>query len=176
MEGMGAPSAPDRCAHSPLFQMTPMSATQDERLSQLYRRDPRAEGRFWCSVVTTGVYCRPTCPSRHARPENIRLHDTLAEARATGFRPCERCRPEALSLQERHRRLIANACVRIAATAAPPNVSALAAAADLSPSHFYRLFRRITGTTPSGWARCQKLRAARLDPSETAVSFPDRRL
>ena len=67
----------------------------DPRWAQLAARDASADGRFWYSVVTTGVYCRPSCPGR-AKPENIRLHATLAEARATGARPCKRCTPDAI--------------------------------------------------------------------------------
>ncbi len=128
-------------------------APRRSRLDQLYRRDPRAEGRFWYSVITTGVYCRPTCPARHARPENIRLHDTLTEARATGFRPCLRCRPEAPSLGDHHRDLIQAACRLIEARGSAPPSRDLAQAVGLSPSHLYRLFRRLTGTTPSAYAR-----------------------
>jgi AraC family transcriptional regulator of adaptative response/methylated-DNA-[protein]-cysteine methyltransferase len=153
-------SPPMERAHSPFVLMNIASdmtgspaPLRRSRLDQLYQRDPRAEGRFWYSVVTTGVYCRPTCPSRHARPENIRLHDTLAEARATGFRPCLRCRPEAPALGDHHRRLIDDACRRIAANGAAPPSRELAAAAGLSPAHFYRLFRRLTGTTPTAYAR-----------------------
>ena len=103
--------------------------------------------------MTTGVYCRPTCPSRHARPENIRLHDTLAEARATGFRPCLRCRPEAPALGEHHRDLIQAACRLIETHGAALSSRDLAEAVGLSSSHLYRLFRRLTGTTPSAYAR-----------------------
>lgn len=131
----------------------PTPALRGVRLDQLYRRDPRAEGRFWYSVVTTGVYCRPTCPSRHARPENIRLHDTLTEARATGFRPCLRCRPEAPALSDHHRALIQTACRLIEANGVAPSSRDLAQAVGLSSSHLYRLFRRLTGTTPSAYAR-----------------------
>lgn len=157
MEGMGAPSAPDRRAHSPHFPMEQTAfaidtATRRSRLAQIYRRDPTAEGRFWCSVVTTGVYCRPTCPARHARPENIRLHETLAEARATGFRPCGRCRPEEPSTADRHRALIETAC-RLIDAGAPRAPEDLTRATGLCASQFYKLFRRFTGTTPSGWAR-----------------------
>ncbi|WP_439472259.1 Ada metal-binding domain-containing protein [Brevundimonas sp.] len=131
----------------------PASLSRHRRLAQIYRRDPRAEGRFWYSVVTTGVYCRPTCPSRHARPENIRLHDTLEEARATGFRPCLRCRPEAPALRDRHRELVEAACRHIETRGAAPSPRELADAVGVSQSHLYRLFRRLTGMTPSAYAR-----------------------
>ena len=127
-------------------------ARRQNRLAQLYRRDPGAEGRFWYSVITTGVYCRPTCPSRHARSENIRLHDTLAEARATGFRPCGRCRPEEPSLADRQRVQIDIACRQIDRMGRALTPYEATETTGLSASQFYKLFRRFTGTTPSGWA------------------------
>lgn len=143
------------------------SLSRRRRLAQIYRRDPRAEGRFWYSVVTTGVYCRPTCPSRHARPENIRLHDTLGEARATGFRPCLRCSPEAPALRDRHRDLVEAACRHIEAQGEAPSPRELADAVGVSQSHLYRLFRRLTGLTPSGYAR--SLTEAAPPPRTTRV-------
>ena len=65
----------------------------DPRYASIAARDTAADGSFWYSVVTTGVYCRPSCSGR-AKPENIRLHATLAEAQATGCRPCKRCKPD----------------------------------------------------------------------------------
>ena len=67
----------------------------DPRWARVLARDRQADGEFWYSVATTGIYCRPSCPSRAANPENVRLHDTLANAQATGFRACKRCNPDA---------------------------------------------------------------------------------
>jgi len=69
------------------------SVADDPRWARIVARDKSADGRLWYSVSTTGVYCRPSCPSRLAKPENVQLHDTLGSAKATGFRPCKRCRP-----------------------------------------------------------------------------------
>ncbi len=68
--------------------------TTAQRWAALAARDPAADGLFWYSVRTMGVYCRPSCPSRPARPENVAFHDTAAAAEAAGFRPCKRCRPD----------------------------------------------------------------------------------
>ena len=57
-------------------------------------RDRRFDGRFFAGVVTTGVYCRPVCPVRPAKPENVRWFACAAAAEAAGFRPCRCCRPE----------------------------------------------------------------------------------
>lgn len=126
------------------------------RLAQVMRRDPQAEGQFWYSVITTGVYCRPTCPARHALPENIRLHDTLAEARGTGFRPCRRCDPEGASLAEKHAILIQTACDMLADGSRAPSSHKVAQAIGLSRSHFHKLFRETTGTTPSAYGRAAR--------------------
>lgn len=129
---------------------------RNHRLAQIKRRDPAAEGQFWCSVITTGVYCRPTCPARHARPENIRLHDTLEEARATGFRPCGRCNPEAPPLVELHDVLIRRACRLLETNPRRLSSQQLADTVGLSRSHFHKLFRRHTGTTPFAYARAAR--------------------
>nr|WP_314438471.1 Ada metal-binding domain-containing protein [uncultured Brevundimonas sp.] len=134
------------------------------RLAQLMRRDPNAEGQFWYSVITTGVYCRPTCPARHALPENIRLHDTLAEARATGFRPCRRCDPEGASLAEKHDVLIQTACDMLSIEGRAPSSQQVASAVGLSRSHFHKLFRQTTGTTPSAFARSTRATTPRNRP------------
>ena len=70
-----------------------MTMENDPRWDSIATRDKAADGQFWYSVVTTGVYCRPSCAGR-AKPENIRLHASLAEARGTGARPCKRCKPD----------------------------------------------------------------------------------
>ena len=70
-----------------------MTMDNDPRWASIAARDRKADGQFWYSVVTTGVYCRPSCAGR-AKPENIRLHGSLDEARATGARACKRCKPD----------------------------------------------------------------------------------
>lgn len=121
------------------------------RLARLRRRDPTADGEFWCSVVTTRVYCRPNCPSRQANAENIRFHDTLSEARATGFKACGRCLPEGRSPLERQRALVRDACQILVTSAAPPSSKDLAAALGTSASHLHRTFSRIMGMPPLVW-------------------------
>ena len=76
-------------------------ATDQQRWQALVDRDPAADGIFYYSVKTTGIYCRPTCPSRLARRENVRFHATCQAAERAGFRPCKRCRPTEASLRER---------------------------------------------------------------------------
>ncbi|WP_043649896.1 bifunctional DNA-binding transcriptional regulator/O6-methylguanine-DNA methyltransferase Ada [Chitinilyticum litopenaei] len=141
----------------------PASITDDPRWARIVARDRTADGQFWYSVSTTGVYCRPSCPSRLARPEHVRLHDTLASARASGCRPCLRCHPDEPAADSRHAELIARACRLLAAQDEAPPLAALAAQLGLSPGHLHRLFKAQTGLTPKAYAsaqRAEKLRAA----------------
>jgi AraC family transcriptional regulator of adaptative response/methylated-DNA-[protein]-cysteine methyltransferase len=87
-----------------------VTVADDPRWAQIVARDRSADGRFWYSVATTGIYCRPSCPSRTANPKNVQLHDTLKEAKATGFRPCKRCNPDGLSVDAENAALVAKAC------------------------------------------------------------------
>ena len=90
---------------------TAKAATADDpRWGRVLARDRSADGRLWYSVATTGVYCRPSCPSRAANPKNVALHDTLEAAKATGCRPCKRCNPDGASLDAQNAALIAKAC------------------------------------------------------------------
>jgi AraC family transcriptional regulator of adaptative response/methylated-DNA-[protein]-cysteine methyltransferase len=132
----------------------------DPRWAQVIARDRSADGKFWYSVATTGIYCRPSCPSRTANPKNVGLHATLAEAKATGFRPCKRCNPEGPSNDTENTTLVAKACRLIENSETEPSLSALAQAVGRSPSYFHRLFKAATGLTPKDYAAAH--RAARV--------------
>ena len=91
-------------------EMLAAATVSDPRWSAVVTRDPQADGKFFYSVRTTGVYCRPSCGARSARPENIEFHATAADAERAGFRPCKRCKPDQLSLAEQHAETIAELC------------------------------------------------------------------
>src|SRR5581483_8031398 len=86
------------------------SVAEDPRWARIVARDKAADGQFWYSVSTTGVYCRPSCPSRVANPRNVQIHESLANAKATGFRPCKRCKPDGASIDAENAQLVAKAC------------------------------------------------------------------
>lgn len=142
-----------------------------ERWAALAARDARADGRFVYAVRTTGVYCRPSCASRAARPENVTFHGTCAEAEAAGFRPCRRCRPDEPGLAGRRADSVARACRLIEAAETMPSLAELARAAGLSAYHFHRVFKAATGVTPKAYAAAHRaaVLAARL-PGAASVT------
>ncbi|AWN49564.1 bifunctional DNA-binding transcriptional regulator/O6-methylguanine-DNA methyltransferase Ada [Methylobacterium terrae] len=121
------------------------------RFSAVARRDRSADGQFVYAVRTTGIYCRPSCAARPALRENISFHPTCAAAEDAGFRPCRRCRPNEASLAERQAEAVARACRTIEAAETPPALADLAASASLSPYHFHRVFKQVTGVTPRAY-------------------------
>lgn len=133
-----------------------MTILQDPRWARVVARDRTADGEFWYSVSTTGIYCRPSCPSRTANPRNVRLHDSLEAARATGCRPCKRCHPEGASVEEENAALVVQACRLIESSEAEPSLDDLAAAVGRSPAHFHRLFKAATGLTPKAYAAAHR--------------------
>lgn len=124
----------------------------DPRWRAVVARDAAEDGKFVYAVRTTGVYCRPSCPARQAKAENVAFFAGPAEAEAAGFRACRRCTPNAASLAEQHAATIARACRAIEAAETPPPLRQLARAAGLSPYHFHRVFKAVTGLTPKAYA------------------------
>jgi len=126
-------------------------ATELERWEAVQRRDSQADGSFYYSVRTTGVYCRPSCASRPKHRENVAFHLTCADAERAGFRPCKRCRPGRTPLADEQIVVVQRACRQIESADVMPDLDTLAAAAGMSRFHFHRVFRRVTGLTPRGY-------------------------
>lgn len=141
--------------------MTSTSVADDPRWARIVARDKSADGHVWYSVATTGVYCRPSCPSRLPNPRNVRLHDSLEGARATGLRPCKRCNPEGPSIDAENAALVATACRMIAESETEPSLEELASAIGRSPSHFHRVFKAVTGLTPKEYAAAHRAKKVR---------------
>jgi len=120
----------------------------DSRWASVVARDPNADGTFFYSVKTTGIYCRPSCAARLARPENVRFHATCDEAQRAGFRPCKRCKPDQPSLNERYVAIVIEACRIIETSEASLSLNALAERVGVSPYHFHRVFKSTMGLTP----------------------------
>jgi AraC family transcriptional regulator of adaptative response/methylated-DNA-[protein]-cysteine methyltransferase len=150
-------------------QPLPSFATSDPRWDAVRRRDRAADGAFCYSVLTTGVYCRPSCAARLPRRANVAFHATCQEAEAAGFRPCRRCRPNEGSLAERHASVVAHACRLIEAAEEPPSLDALARSAGMSRFHFHRVFKTVTGVTPKAYADARRARRVRDELAQRAT-------
>lgn len=138
-------------------------ASETERWEAVRRRDASADGHFYYSVRSTGVYCRPGCASRAARRENVAFYDSRPAAEAAGFRPCKRCRPDAPPPAAHRAAIVAAACRAIESAETTPELAELACNAGMSRFHFHRVFKAITGVTPRAYAaacRARRLHAA----------------
>jgi AraC family transcriptional regulator of adaptative response/methylated-DNA-[protein]-cysteine methyltransferase len=143
-------------------------ATDEERWDAVRRRDPAAEGLFVYSVRSTGVYCRPSCPSRPARRENVAFHDNCAAAEAAGFRACLRCKPDQPPLAERQAQAVAQACRLIEAAETGLDLDTLARACGISRFHFHRLFKAHTGITPRAYAAAHRAERVKRELAQGA--------
>ena len=150
-------------ADSPSIPKTPSEihdaadsfSNDDARWRAVMARDRAADDRFVTGVISTGIYCRPSCAARHPHRENVRFFADGAAAQKAGLRPCRRCRPDDAS---RDQVAVAKAAALLAG-GAPMALEVLAAEVGYAPHHFHRLFKRATGVTPAAYAR--GVRAAR---------------
>lgn len=152
---------------------TPVRGSKEweRRWKSILDRDSTLDGEFVYSVLTTGVYCRPSCPSRSPRPENVAFYVDATAAERAGYRPCQRCRPDQPPLAERRAALVADLCRFIEESREIPKLEDLASRAGLSASHTHRLFKKVTGVTPNAYARAQRDQRMRgqLDDSESVT-------
>ena len=134
----------------------------DPRWLQVLAKDATADGTFYYSVSTTGVYCKPSCASRPARPEHVAFHTSFKSAERAGFRACKRCKPTQPSLLETRSKMVTEICRMIEDAEQNINLATLAATAGLSMYHFHRIFKAVTGLTPKAYweaHRTKKIRA-----------------
>jgi len=135
---------------------SPTFSTDDARWQALVQRDKNADGLFWYSVGTTGVYCRPSCPSRLPDRKNVAFHESPQNAEKAGFRACKRCYPKGRGLAGRHAEAVATACRMIEKAEELPSLKELAEAVKMSPEYFHRLFKTATGLTPKDYANAHR--------------------
>jgi AraC family transcriptional regulator of adaptative response/methylated-DNA-[protein]-cysteine methyltransferase len=148
-----------------------VSAGDGERWEAVQRRDRSADGQFFYAVLTTGVYCRPSCPSRLPLCENVRFHATREAAERAGFRPCKRCRPDGEGLDEQHAAAVAKACRLIETAAEMPSLDELAREVGMSRFHFHRIFKAATGVTPKAYAVARRVERVREElPRSSSVT------
>jgi AraC family transcriptional regulator of adaptative response/methylated-DNA-[protein]-cysteine methyltransferase len=127
----------------------------DTAWAAFMRRDRSWDGRVIVAVHTTGIYCKPSCPARRPRRENVTLYAWIQEARAAGFRSCLRCKPDEVG---RDREAVASALKLIEDSEETPNLSELADAVGYAPHHFQRIFKRDLGVSPAVYGRALRSR------------------
>jgi AraC family transcriptional regulator, regulatory protein of adaptative response / methylated-DNA-[protein]-cysteine methyltransferase len=158
--GVSPPTRPGRALSTSPSLAAPRAP--EARWRAVAERDASADGRFVYSVETTGVYCRPGCPSRRPREEHVAFHDTPADAERAGFRACLRCEPAGPPPEAREASKIAALC-RLLDAPDPPGLAELGRAVGLSGAHVQRVFKAATGVTPRDYAaerRAERLRAS----------------
>jgi len=137
-----------------------MSLDQETCWKAVESRDATRDGTFVFGVLTTGVYCRPSCPSKRALRRNVRFFETPAEAEAAGLRACLRCRPLALSGRDPLAAKVEKVCRYIEAHATEPlPLTALAAKVGVSPFHLQRSFKAIVGVSPKVFQENARMKA-----------------
>lgn len=137
--------------------------TDEDRWSAVLGREREADGKFYYSVKTTGVYCRPSCAARRPLRENVGFHISCELAERAGFRPCKRCRPGEPGAPERHAAAVEKACRAIEQAEGSPNLDQIAYASRMSRSHFQRVFKQVTGVTPWSYFRTCRMRRVQSD-------------
>ena len=138
-----------------------ISTHNDPRWAFIQARDASADGTFYYSVSTTGVYCKPSCASRPARPENINFHDSCEAAELAGFRACKRCKPGQPDLAERQTKIVADICRLIEDSEQTISLEILASKAGLSVYHFHRVFKAVTGLSPKAYSAAHRTKRVR---------------
>jgi AraC family transcriptional regulator of adaptative response/methylated-DNA-[protein]-cysteine methyltransferase len=131
------------------------------RWASVIARDRRADGTFVYAVQSTGVYCRPSCPSRRPRRDRVTFFEASADARAAGFRACRRCHPDAAAGIDPWIDKIRRACVYLANVDGHPSLATLARRIGGSPYHLQRNFKRIVGVSPREYADACRFRRVR---------------
>jgi AraC family transcriptional regulator of adaptative response / DNA-3-methyladenine glycosylase II len=138
-------------------------------------RDARFDGKFFIAITSTRIYCRPICPSPHAKRHHVRYYPTAAAAAAEGYRPCLRCRPEAApgtpawlgtsAVVQRALRLIEDGFLD------HNSVEELASRLGIGPRHLHRLFLRHVGAPPVAMAQTRRLHFAKRLIDETHLAI-----
>jgi len=144
-------------------EMRAAATVADARWAAVAARDSGADGQFVYSVRTTGVYCRPGCPARAARPENVAFHASTADAERAGFRPCRRCKPDQPGVAAQQAARVADLCRYIERAEHSPTLDELAGRAGMSGFHLHRVFKAVTGLTPKAYANAQRARRMRRE-------------
>ena len=134
--------------------ITGKTMEDESRWQAVISRDARQDGSFVFAVSSTGIYCKPSCPSRRPRREHVSFFAAPGDAEEAGFRACKRCRPDGLD-DVTNRETVQTICRYIEENYSGERPITLAALGDhvgLSPFHLQRVFKKATGITPRQYA------------------------
>jgi AraC family transcriptional regulator of adaptative response/methylated-DNA-[protein]-cysteine methyltransferase len=136
------------------MQLQTISGSANQKWSLVLARDARADGRFVYAVKSTGVFCRPSCPSRRPRRENVEFFESTAQAQQAGYRACRRCtplerNPQAQKVEAACRYIDENLDITLSLTAISRHVA-------ISPFHFQRLFKKLLGISPRQYQQARR--------------------
>lgn len=146
----------------------------DPRWQAVLERSSDQDGTFVYAISTTGIYCRPTCPSRRPKPEHTRIFDSACQAENAGFRPCIRCQPKREeTLRQQQARIVEEACRMIRENETAPALDKLAGHAGYSISHFHKLFKHVTGITPKSYAQSLRIQKLGHELHNRAISVTE---
>ena len=137
--------------------------SDDDRWRIALEKDWRYDGVFVTGVHSTGIYCRPSCPARAPKRENVRFYTDPQSAEAAGLRPCKRCAPDS---QSREEVAIMQTVELLRHAQQPVSLEQLGAATGFSPSHLQRIFTRAVGMSPSAYYRAERVNRAKRSLGE----------
>ncbi len=140
---------------------------QNLQWQSVLARDSRFDGAFVYAVRSTGIYCRPSCPSRRPSRDRVEFFADPSTAERAGFRACQRCRPETNEADPATAKVIA-ACKLIDSAEEPPALADLAASVSLSPAHLLRSFQKLLGLTPREYADSLRLKTLKRELKESS--------
>lgn len=147
----------------------PADISANEAWAAVMRRDRAFDGRFVTGVLSTGIYCRPSCAARHPARSNVRFFDDGTAARKAGLRGCKRCLPDDIARDEgaiaQAIQVLKNAQARVA-------LADLASKAGYSPAHFQRIFKRAVGLSPAAYGRSLR-RSRAMDGLDRTTSITE---
>jgi AraC family transcriptional regulator, regulatory protein of adaptative response / methylated-DNA-[protein]-cysteine methyltransferase len=159
------------------METTVVQAIRDEeRWAAVLAKDKQLDGEFVFAVKTTGIYCRPSCPARPAKRQNVEFFDTTVEAASAGYRACKRCKPDGLSQELARHELVLQACQAMEQSESGLLLDELAAKVGMSPHHFHRIFKAATGLTPLQYQKAvqaKRVTAALEDASSVTAALYD---
>lgn len=145
--------------------------TDEARWKAVKGNNSDADGTFFYAVITTGIYCRPSCSSKLPNRDNVEFFISCDDAESAGYRACKKCRPSAMSKDKEIEQKIIHACRAIEESESSIKLGVLANQVNLSPYHFHRLFKKIVGVTPKQYAtRHQSQRFLKILKSSSSVT------